>query len=114
MTFKMWIGMVALSGILVVSLFVMGEQPSRASVATASSLFDEWVQVNLHSMQTPDATFDSVERELSAPVQVVSLDGGQKYFRSDGCSTGCSTGCSVGCSSGCSSGCSNGCSYGCR
>lgn len=109
------VGILGMLGLVTALFLPVSESVPVVSLGnTQASVFQDWVQVNLAAMQAPDATFQSVEKELSTPVRVAALDGGQKYFRSDGCSTGCSSGCSVGCSSGCSSGCSNGCSYGCR
>jgi hypothetical protein len=83
-----------------------------------ASLFQEWISTNMAGMQQPDATFATVERDLTGPVSSGTIHTARQEFRSTNCSTGCSmgcsTGCSMGCSMGCSSGCSSGCSYGCR
>ena len=115
MRMRYLVGILGMLGLATALFLPVSESVPVISLSnTQASMSQDWVQVNLKAMQAPDATFQSVEKDLSTPVRVASLEGGQKYFRSDGCSTGCSTGCSVGCSSGCSSGCSNGCSYGCR
>jgi hypothetical protein len=106
---------IACAAVFALALLPYGvSTPFTNKTPAQTSMFEEWVTVNLSAMQAPDATFASVERDLNAPVHIASLDGGQKFYRSDGCSTGCSTGCSSGCSVGCSSGCSSGCSVGCR
>lgn len=99
----LWGGLGVLSLVTALFLPVTESVPAVSLSGTQASVFQDWVRVNLAAMQAPDATFRSVDKDLSTPVRVASLDGGQKFFQSVNCSAGCSLGCSVSCTNTCSS-----------
>lgn len=95
---------------------IMASPPVDSTVPQSlqAALFQEWISTNIAGMQQPDATFATVERDLTGTASSGAVHTARQEFRSTNCSTGCSMGCSMGCSVGCSSGCSSGCSFGCR
>ena len=101
------VGILGMLGLVTALFLPVSESAPVVSLnGTQASVFQDWVQVNLAAMQAPDATFQSVEKDLSTPVRVASLDGGQKFFRSVSCSVECSAGCTAGCTVSCTNTCS--------
>lgn len=97
------VGILGILGLVTALFLPVSESVPVVSLSgTQASVFQDWVQVNLAAMQAPDATFQSVENDLSTPVRVVSLGGGQKFFNSVTCSSGCTAGCTVSCTNTCS------------
>ena len=97
-------GLLGVVGVLTVLFLPVHESVPIVSLSgPRASVFQEWVNINLAAMKAPDATFDSVEKDLSTPILVASLDGEQKYFRSGGCSVRCTGGCTARCTNTCSS-----------
>ena len=83
------VGILGILGLATALFLPMSESVPVVSLSKMqASMFQDWVQVNLAAMQAPDATFQSVEKDLSTPVRVASLGGGQKFFQSVTCSTG--------------------------
>jgi hypothetical protein len=103
MRIKILFGFLAILGLATTMFLPVSEPLPLASLSgPQASVFQNWIRVNLAAMQAPDATFQSIEKDLNTPVRLASLDGGQKFFNSVVCSTGCSAGCSVSCTNTCS------------
>ena len=103
MRMKNLMGILGMLGLAAALFLPVNESVPVVSLSgIQASVFQDWVQVNLKAMQAPDATFQSEEKDLSTPVRVASLDGGQKFFQSVSCSAGCTAGCTVSCTNTCS------------